>query len=218
MFRDIRTAAGLETRPVCPTCSRGKPRRHAFAGDQRVAPEPFFRRRRPARLQKGWACRPDLKLCLLPPDALDHFPDFKAVGPLARHPPDVVMFPADRALCGAAVQPGPESNLAQSRCTSGLSSVTSVGLYNAVSRIRPFLLYTLEADPHPAYGAGGVTALVIAEFSFPVPFRRTDDFSLCAAQRAGGPFPCPEDTAFPCFGYGYGDDVHVSLQTASPRR
>lgn len=107
MFRDIRTAAGLETRPVCPTCSRGKPRRHAFAGDQRVAPEPFFRRRRPARLQKSWSCGPDLKLCLLPPDALDHFPDFKAVGPLARHPPDVVRFPAYRALCGAAVQTGP---------------------------------------------------------------------------------------------------------------
>lgn len=107
MFRDIRTAAGLETCPVCPTCSRGEPRRHAFAGDQRVAPEPFFRRRRPARLQKGWTCRPDLKLCLLPPDALDHFPDFKAVGPLARHPPDVVCLSANRTLGCAGIYSSP---------------------------------------------------------------------------------------------------------------
>lgn len=107
MFRDIRAAAWFETRPVCPTCSRVKPRRHAFAGEQRVEPEPFFRRRRPARLQKGGACGLDLKLCLLPSDALDHFPDFKAVGPLARHAPDVVGFSTDRALCGVAVQPGP---------------------------------------------------------------------------------------------------------------
>ncbi len=107
MGRDIRAAAWLETGPVCPTCGWGKPCRHAFACDQCVAPEPFFWRRRPARLQKGRAWGLDLKFCLLPPDALDHPPNFKAVGPLARHPPDVVGFPADRALCGAAVQPAP---------------------------------------------------------------------------------------------------------------